>query len=79
MNPKMKSSSLNFHYIFSRCSLSYKLIADLIVSSDAFNFYKNLCLFQVLEVKSPIKQNKSEKQIKNGDCDKVNENEVTVE
>ncbi|PIO36927.1 hypothetical protein AB205_0038890, partial [Aquarana catesbeiana] len=27
---------------------------------------------QILEVKSPIKQNKSEKQVKNGDCDKVN-------
>uniref|UniRef100_A0A8B9IAA3 MLLT3 super elongation complex subunit n=1 Tax=Anser brachyrhynchus TaxID=132585 RepID=A0A8B9IAA3_9AVES len=26
---------------------------------------------QILEVKSPIKQNKSEKQIKNGDCDKA--------
>ncbi|XP_055647158.1 protein AF-9 isoform X1 [Falco peregrinus] len=26
---------------------------------------------QILEVKSPIKQNKSDKQIKNGDCDKV--------
>ncbi|XP_074788697.1 protein AF-9 isoform X2 [Athene noctua] len=26
---------------------------------------------QILEVKSPIKQNKSEKQIKNGDCDKI--------
>nr|XP_009491726.1 PREDICTED: protein AF-9-like [Pelecanus crispus] len=26
---------------------------------------------QVLEVKSPIKQNKSDKQIKNGDCDKI--------
>jgi len=25
-------------------------------------------------VKSPIKQNKSDKQIKNGDCDKVNAN-----
>ncbi|NXF39367.1 AF9 protein, partial [Nyctibius bracteatus] len=31
---------------------------------------------QILEVKSPIKQNKSDKQMKNGDCDKVNENEV---
>nr|XP_047929511.1 protein AF-9 isoform X3 [Anser cygnoides] len=28
-------------------------------------------VFQILEVKSPIKQNKSEKQIKNGDCDKI--------
>nr|XP_014432468.1 protein AF-9 isoform X6 [Pelodiscus sinensis] len=27
---------------------------------------------QILEVKSPIKQSKSDKQIKNGDCDKVN-------
>lgn len=35
-------------------------------------------LFQILEVKSPMKQNKSDKQIKNGDCDKVNDNEVTV-
>ncbi|XP_073492454.1 protein AF-9 isoform X4 [Aquarana catesbeiana] len=26
---------------------------------------------QILEVKSPIKQNKSEKQVKNGDCDKA--------
>ncbi|GAB0204425.1 protein AF-9 [Grus japonensis] len=26
---------------------------------------------QILEVKSPIKQNKSDKQIKNGDCDKI--------
>ncbi|XP_010189050.1 PREDICTED: protein AF-9-like, partial [Mesitornis unicolor] len=26
---------------------------------------------QILEVKSPIKQNKSDKQIKNGDCDKA--------
>lgn len=35
----------------------------------------NLVLFvlQILEVKSPIKQSKSDKQIKNGDCDKVNQ------
>uniref|UniRef100_A0A8C8RL81 MLLT3 super elongation complex subunit n=1 Tax=Pelusios castaneus TaxID=367368 RepID=A0A8C8RL81_9SAUR len=26
---------------------------------------------QILEVKSPIKQSKSDKQIKNGDCDKI--------
>ncbi|XP_031413174.1 protein AF-9-like [Meleagris gallopavo] len=26
---------------------------------------------QILEVKSPVKQNKSDKQIKNGDCDKA--------
>lgn len=40
---------------------------------NGFSFF-----FQILEVKSPVKQNKSDKQIKNGDCDKVNANEKTV-
>ncbi|NWR90629.1 AF9 protein, partial [Furnarius figulus] len=31
----------------------------------------NRVTFEILEVKSPIKQNKSDKQIKNGDCDKA--------
>lgn len=41
-------------------------------------FYSIFFLFQILEVKSPIKQNKTDKQMKNGDCDKVNNNEVAI-
>lgn len=43
-----------------------------------FIFYNIFFLFQILEVKSPINQNKTDKQMKNGDCDKVNNNEVAI-